>query len=724
MKKGTGNMLRMGLAATLAIAQVWAGAVALTGAIKSANSTGPTAWFELPVIPSPGSVDPRNETSIAVSPQNDQLIVGASKVILGGASGQGETRVAYYFSSNGGRDWGNGVLTLETAEKTWGRASDPSVAADLDGSFYICALMLDNSNGTFDSSVYIFKSTDGGRSFGTPVPVAVDVGHVSDPKLADKCYMAIDTSASSPLKGAMYVTWLSTEPTRSVILLSHKGPGETSFSAPATISHSGDMRGPSVTTGPNGELYAAWEGIGNPKVILFNASTDGGATFLPPVVAPSKDFKVYGFVGSLSSPNPAHLVSGVPRMNSFPVVDVDRSSGPNRGMIYITWAESRNGFDADVFVLKLTPPNGQKPQVGSPVRVNSDGGGSDQFFPWLSVDPTTGDVNVVFYDRRNDPANQLVNVYNARSTDGGASFSDNTRVSGASSNPQVQARVLGSSSAAIGIGDYIAATAARGKTHMMWTDTRNDKQEIFYGQLDFNMSGGAGGGGAVANDACSSPRAIFSFPFSEESDTRLATSATNDPSSCSGSPDSASVWYSFTSSSDTVLGIDTAGSDFNTVLSIYTGVCGGLGPVACSDDFGSSINPADRSMLAFGANAGVPYLIEVSGKAGGGNLRLRVGYPTITAVEYTPGPDGNDSLKITGAGFVNNNAIVTVDKKGVKTQLPTMFFAGAQPDGTATTLFGSKKKLKKLVKPRKPVVVMVESPAGSGRVSVPFSFIR
>ena len=142
--------------------------------------------------------------------------------------------------------------------------------------------MLDNSGGTFDSSVYLFKSTDGGQTFGDPIPVVVDIGHVSDPKLADKCYMAIDTSASSPLKGSIYVTWLSTEPSRAVILLSHRGPGETSFSAPATISHSGDMRGPSVTTGPNGELYAAWEGIGNPRVILFNASTDGGTTFFPP----------------------------------------------------------------------------------------------------------------------------------------------------------------------------------------------------------------------------------------------------------------------------------------------------------------------------------------------------------------------------------------------------------------------------------------------------------
>jgi hypothetical protein len=130
-------------------------------------------------------------------------------------------------------------------------------------------------------------------------------------------------------------------------------------------------------------------------------------------------------------------------------------------------------------------------------------------------------------------------------------------------------------------------------------------------------------------------------------------------------------------------------------------------------------------MLTFATTAGVTYLIEVSGKGSGGNLRLRLGYPTVTSVEYTTGPNGSDSLRITGAGFVNNDAVVTVTKSGEDTQLPTTFFSGNQQgDGTVTTIFGFKKKLKKLAKPGKTVIVRVESPAGSGRVSVPFSFTR
>src|SRR5262245_39737601 len=122
---------------------------------NSPRADSPAVLFNSLVSPS-ADPDPRDETSIAVNPQDDQIIVGASKVIIGGGTaGHGATRIAYYYSSDGGRTWGTGLLTLETPEKAWGRASDPSVAVATDGTFYLCTLMLDNSN--FDSGVYVFK---------------------------------------------------------------------------------------------------------------------------------------------------------------------------------------------------------------------------------------------------------------------------------------------------------------------------------------------------------------------------------------------------------------------------------------------------------------------------------------------------------------------------------------------------------------------------------------
>ena len=429
--------------------------------------------------------DPRNETSIAVSPKNNQMIVGASKVIVGGGTGgHGTSRVGHYFSSDGGQTWGSGLLGLETSQKTWGRATDPAIAADLDGNFYLCVLMLDTN---FDTGVYVFKSTNDGRTFSDPTPVVVDIGQLAAPKLADKCYLTIDTSPASRFKNTIYVSWVSREPDRTVILTSHRAPGAAGFSQPKTISHKGDMRGPSVATGPNGEFYAAWEGIGNPRVILFNASTDGGETFFPPDVAPGTDFIIHEFTGSLSDPGAVVTIDFLSRVNSLPVIDVDNSSGPNRGMIYVTWAEAANQRDADIFVKRLTPPNSGRPEVGPTRRVNNDAGAAHQFFPWLSVDSSSGAVDVVFYDRRDNQGPSLMNMYLARSTDGGASFGDNTRVTSASSDSRIQADIT-SNSSAIGMGDYVGVAAASGKAHLLWTDTRRGKQEIFYGQLNFDPS--------------------------------------------------------------------------------------------------------------------------------------------------------------------------------------------------------------------------------------------
>ena len=476
--------------------------------MTSARMQSAPVVTDSPVI-SASQADPRDEPAIAVSRTNPQIIVGTSKWIEGGASGSGNARIAYYYSSDGGHTWGAGVLPLDTSQKTWSRAASATIASDLDGTFYLSVLMLDNSN--FDSGIYIFKSSDNGRTFTAPLPVAVDIGSGTAPKLAKQPRLTVDTSPSSRFKNSVYAVWVSVEPNRTVVLTNHLRPGDGGFSAPKTISHNGDMRGPSITNGPNGELYAAWEGIGEPKRIYFNESLDGGETFLPPSAAPVTDAHIYDYVGSLSDPNPSLIIRPVRRMNSYPVIDVDRSNGANRGMIYLAWAEARNGIDADVLVARMPPPNGDHPNMGHPlnvVRANNDGAGADQFFPRLSIDPTNGQVEIAFYDRRNDPSGNNLDVYLARSTDGGESFSENLRISSASFDATIQSSIVQAGSASlIGLGDYIALEALNGKANLMWADTRRGAQEIFYGNVVFESSGSGGGsGGNSTNDNCATDR--------------------------------------------------------------------------------------------------------------------------------------------------------------------------------------------------------------------------
>ena len=68
---------------------------------------------------------------------------------------------------------------------------------------------------------------------------------------------------------------------------------------------------------------------------------------------------------------------------------------------------------------------------------DDDGGTNSQFLPWLDVDQDTGLVGVVWYDARNDPSNQQVEVFQGFSNDGGSTFLPNILVSDGQSDQSV-----------------------------------------------------------------------------------------------------------------------------------------------------------------------------------------------------------------------------------------------------------------------------------------------
>jgi hypothetical protein len=88
--------------------------------------------------------------------------------------------------------------------------------------------------------------------------------------------------------------------------------------------------------------------------------------------------------------------------------------------------------------------------------VNTDETGREHFFPWMTVDPVTGIVYVVYYDRR-DTDGDGTDVYVSRSTDGGGSFTD-MKVSALTFTPEASAF----------FGDYTAIAARGGKVYPAW----------------------------------------------------------------------------------------------------------------------------------------------------------------------------------------------------------------------------------------------------------------
>src|SRR5207253_7802686 len=97
--------------------------------------------------------------------------------------------------------------------------------------------------------------------------------------------------------------------------------------------------------------------------------------------------------------------------------------------------------------------------------------------PYVAMDNTTGTVAVGFYDSRNDngtvgvggtntTANDDAEYWATYTTNGGASFAPNVRLSGGWSN-------AAAAGAGVDYGDYLGQAAYGGKFYALWADNSN-----------------------------------------------------------------------------------------------------------------------------------------------------------------------------------------------------------------------------------------------------------
>ena len=119
----------------------------------------------------------------------------------------------------------------------------------------------------------------------------------------------------------------------------------------------------------------------------------------------------------------------------------------------------------------------------APVRLNDDptNDARDQFFPAITVDDS-GTVHAMWGDDRLDtvnPGGRNYDIFGAVSTDHGATFGANTRISSKSSNPNVYP-------GGTFVGDYFGITACG---TAVWTDTRNGNEDIYAAAPDANGDG-------------------------------------------------------------------------------------------------------------------------------------------------------------------------------------------------------------------------------------------
>src|SRR6266487_295097 len=407
---------------------------------------------------------PQSETSITVNPNNTGILVGGSNEIF-------RLPMRSHFSNDGGKSWSGVDLPLPPPATTNGTdfGSDPGVAFDTHGNVYYSYIVV-FFNRFFASiqgtEMAVAKSTDGGKTW----PQVRFFNFTSGTgKFNHNPMIAVDTNPKSPFRDNIYVAWehaslnQGKSSANDALLFARSTDGGKTFSSAIPVnSLTGGPReviGADPFVGPNGEVYVAWHDIEHNR-LMFNGSFDGGVTF-------GSEREV--------APTVVAFDDGIPAMASrrallYPACDADRSSGANRGTLYCSWMDETATNGTDVFVARST---NRGANWSAPVRVNDDPTGvrKDQFNQWLSVDPTSGSINLSWNDARNDPNDVKTDIYFAQSTNGGLSFAPNVKVTTAMSD---ESSANPDANASDQYGDYEGIVAFGGVSHPIWTDGRFD----------------------------------------------------------------------------------------------------------------------------------------------------------------------------------------------------------------------------------------------------------
>jgi hypothetical protein len=336
--------------------------------------------------------------------------------------------LGFYVSLNGGSAWSQVCMSFGFVDgQQYIPAQGPIVGYDRNGVAYIGGFYIDGS-GQSPFGFEGFEKSSDGMSWTAPAPAVMRQNY--DP---GACWMAVDTSASSPHMNSVYISCVMIGPltnkSQNQVVVSHSNDSGATWYlvnvAPVQINPDID-RNTAMTIGKDGTVYLTWmycnsgpQECENDKAdMVFSKSGDGGNTWTAPTLAATVTLVANGII-----PNTNVGVTNTP------AIGVDNSNGPRAGNLYMvmyTWT----GTFMQVQVVHST--DGGK-SWSKPIPV-APGITHDQFFPWLSVS-SAGLVGVSWLDRRNDPNNVDYQAFAGISADGGLGFEPNVQLTKAFSDP-------------------------------------------------------------------------------------------------------------------------------------------------------------------------------------------------------------------------------------------------------------------------------------------------
>jgi hypothetical protein len=415
-----------------------------------------------------------SEPSIAMDPLNHDHLVAGSK--------QYESLAKYFFkigtyeSFDGGRtwkDWGflPGYCLLDNGttphsqycdvnnDTEYRVVSDVATAFDDEGNAYVDVLDAPGgatSTGGWNNNVHIKRP---GQPWTGPITVHSNRDNPISQQtfLDDKNWIAVDnhtTVDGKPNKpgdgkiGTMYVCWSFDEGAvgvgQSIGLMKSTDGGKTwgghtpGDNTPYLLSQKGAVSGIGchIVIGPQGEVYVTWYDNQLDDIMQVK-STDRGATFTPQrpiakIVGVNQPFSGQSFrnlsipTTGIDSKGTVYVVASSSNGQGgppVPAISVDKPALNHPSTPHGPVQEAAAGDQpphADIVLFKST--DGGQTYTG-PLKVNQDTGPSDHFQPWLSV-TDSGQLDVMYFDRRHDPNNYFIQTWLSRSNDGGKTFTD------------------------------------------------------------------------------------------------------------------------------------------------------------------------------------------------------------------------------------------------------------------------------------------------------------
>ncbi|MBX3744752.1 MAG: hypothetical protein KF833_05535 [Verrucomicrobiae bacterium] len=288
-----------------------------------------------------------------------------------------------------------------------GDAGDPVLAVDTTGSLvYLVGTSPRNAG---HKGIPLWKSTNGGVSFGTPALIC------GDKTQTDKPWITVDNATGTGQRD-VYVTFTTFGPPQKLWLTvsTDYGANWNTIQEIAASVTNGQVQSAIPVVDANHVAYVFWldsqsaGGGAYNNYIKFRKVQSRGASVGSPqqILQTVTTGEAYGDLALKRSNSSAS--NDTFRVFPFPVPAANPSSS-KAGHLYVAYADKGTGSDrADVFF--VCSSNGGASWT-SPLRVNSVAS-NDQWMPVIAVKPDGTRLFVAWYDRRNDSSNNsLIDVY-------------------------------------------------------------------------------------------------------------------------------------------------------------------------------------------------------------------------------------------------------------------------------------------------------------------------